>query len=126
MNHLLPIAQSLGWTIVHSLWQIALIWLVFNLFAWRLQRHNNTIYLFSLAAMSGAVVWSVCTFAEAYRRLALPAPGLTLALPETPAADPVFAGPASWRGHLLLYLMLALSPVTLFNLAAIGGLSLNS
>jgi len=50
---------------------------------------------------------------------------LAPALPETPAADPVFAVPASWRGHLLLYLMLALSPVTLFNLAAIerGGLT---
>lgn len=115
MNHLLPIAQALGWTVVHSFWQIALIWLVFKIFTWRLQRLNNTIYLLSLTAMFGAAVWSVCTFAAEYRRLVsyatnnpvmdspaeesmVSAVGLALHTPDSSVKD-MLAGIAGWFEH---------------------------
>jgi len=64
------IAQALGVAVVHSLWQIALIWLIFKALTWRLQHRNDAIYLLALAAMFASLVWSAATFAGEYQRLA--------------------------------------------------------
>lgn len=63
------LVQTLGFTVVHSLWQIALVWFVFKALTWRMQRHNNTTYLLALAAMLGSAVWAVATFSEQYQWL---------------------------------------------------------
>lgn len=64
------IAQALGLAVVYSLWQIALIWLIFKALTWRLQHRNDAIYLLALAAMFASLLWSVATFAGEYQRLA--------------------------------------------------------
>jgi len=63
------ITQALGFSVVHSLWQIALIWLIFKAMTWRLQQRNNAVYLLALAAMLTSAVWSAATFAIQYRLL---------------------------------------------------------
>jgi beta-lactamase regulating signal transducer with metallopeptidase domain len=63
------IVQALGLAVVHSLWQIALIWLIFKALTWRLQRLNNAVYLLALAAMFTSAIWSAATFKGEYRRL---------------------------------------------------------
>lgn len=85
MNHLLPVTQALGWTIVHSIWQIAAIWVVFRLLSWRLQRQNNAVYLLALGAMLVAVIWSAATFYAAYERFSLveTASSVSFSPPET-------------------------------------------
>ena len=60
--------QALGWTVVHSLWQILLVWLLFKAAAWRLQRRNNLVYLLSLLAMLVSVFWAGYTFLGEYQR----------------------------------------------------------
>lgn len=62
------------------------------------------------------VVWNVAfilALVNGVYRLVAP-------LPESPASPPLFAGPAAWSEHILLYVMLVLSPVTLVNLAAVA------
>ncbi len=63
------IIQALGFAVVHSLWQIALIWLIFKALTWRLQRRNNAVYLLALVAMFASLVWSAATFTREYQRL---------------------------------------------------------
>lgn len=61
------------------------------------------------------VVWNVAfilALVIGVRRFVAP-------LPEDPASPPLFVGPAAWSEHILLYVMLSLSPVTLVNLAAV-------
>lgn len=60
------IARSLGYSIVHSLWQITLIWFVFKTLAYGLHHHNRTVYALSLVAMLGSALWPGFTFVEDY------------------------------------------------------------
>lgn len=60
------IARSLGYSIAHSLWQIALIWGVFKILTYGLQRHNRAVYGLSLVAMFVSALWSGATFADNY------------------------------------------------------------
>ncbi|MFN0034840.1 MAG: M56 family metallopeptidase, partial [Saprospiraceae bacterium] len=70
---LAPFAQAFGWAVVHSLWQIALIWLVFKLLEWRLSRRHQAVYLLSLAAMFVSAIWAAVTFAGEFARATLAA-----------------------------------------------------
>lgn len=63
------VAQALGLALAHSLWQITLLWLLFKALTWRLQRHNDTVYLLALCAMLGALAWAAATFSTEYGRL---------------------------------------------------------
>lgn len=65
--------QALGFAVVHSLWQIALIWLIFKAMTWPLQRNNQAIYQLALLAMLASAVWAAATFTAQYRRLSLQA-----------------------------------------------------
>lgn len=62
-------SQALGWAIVHSLWQVTLIWLLFKAVTWRLEGHNNAVYLLSLAAMAAGTIWMAATFNTEYERV---------------------------------------------------------
>lgn len=68
------LATVLGWTILHSIWQIALIALVLKvLLNWTSKHAANVRYGLSLLAMLGALIWSASTFfteLEAYHVLA--------------------------------------------------------
>ena len=63
------IAQALGVAVVHSLWQITLLWLVFKAASWRLQHRNNVVYLLTLVAMLFSVVWAGLTFSTSLRQI---------------------------------------------------------
>ena len=63
------LAQAFGLTLVHSIWQIAVIWLIFRLLEWRLNRRHQSVYLLSLMAMLLSAVWSIATFAQEWARL---------------------------------------------------------
>lgn len=63
------IAQALGFTVVHSLWQITVIWLLFKAASWRLQHRNNAMYLLALVAMLLSGVWTVQTFSTVIREV---------------------------------------------------------
>lgn len=63
------LAQALGWAVLHSFWQIALIWLAFISLRWVFRHRNQWIYLLSLAAMSVPALWFAATFASQYARL---------------------------------------------------------
>jgi len=64
-----PLAQAFGLTVAHSLWQIALIWLVFKLLEWRLNAQHQAVYLLSLAAMFASMAWAIATFVREWTRL---------------------------------------------------------
>ncbi|MBC7775492.1 MAG: M48 family metalloprotease [Phycisphaerae bacterium] len=64
-----PLAQAFGFTLAHSLWQIALIWLVFKLLEWRLNTRHQAVYLLSLAAMLASTGWAITTFLHEWARL---------------------------------------------------------
>ena len=63
------LAQAFGLTLVHSIWQIAVIWLIFKLLEWRLNRRHQSVYLLSLTAMLFSAVWAVATFVQEWARL---------------------------------------------------------
>lgn len=71
MTHLIDsstiVAQALGWAIVHSIWQITILYLFFKAIAWVFHRHNNVAYVSALLTMSVAAVWSAATFIQEYR-----------------------------------------------------------
>ncbi len=67
------LAQALGWTVVHSLWQIAIIWIIFKALSWVLRGRNQVIYLLSLASMLASALWCSATFLAEYARLAMAA-----------------------------------------------------
>lgn len=62
------LAQALGWTLLHSIWQISLVFLVFKTFSWVYERYNRVGYVCALIAMSFASIWSCITFSSEYRR----------------------------------------------------------
>ncbi len=63
-----PLAQAFGFTVAHSLWQIALIWLIFKLLEWRLSHRHQAMYLLSMAAMLVSAIWAGVTFAAEWAR----------------------------------------------------------
>lgn len=68
--NLTPLAQAFGWTVVHSLWQIAIIWLVFKVLEWKLSRRHQAVYLLSLIAMLVSAGWAATTFMLEFDRAA--------------------------------------------------------
>ncbi|MBK8920470.1 MAG: M48 family metalloprotease [Saprospirales bacterium] len=62
-----PLAAALGWMIVHSLWQIALLYLAYRLLAWRLASRSAVLYYAALIAMAGSIFWAASTLAEAFQ-----------------------------------------------------------
>jgi beta-lactamase regulating signal transducer with metallopeptidase domain len=66
LHSFLPLIQAFGVTVVHSIWQIALIWLVFKLLEWRWNNHHQRIYGLALGAMLLTLGWSAWTFMEAW------------------------------------------------------------
>ena len=63
-----PIAKALGWSIVHSLWQV--IWialLVRIIFVFTSNRSANFRYVVSMFALSSCFGWFILTFSELYQ-----------------------------------------------------------
>lgn len=88
-------AQALGMTLLHSIWQIVLIWLVFRALQRAFHQQHQTVYLLSLAAMSAALVWSGLTFAY-YRELYAPVAGFWVnGGAQDLASAPVVSSPAA-------------------------------
>ncbi len=67
-TNLTPLAQAFGWTVVHSLWQIAIIWLVFKALEWKLSRRHQAVYLLALMAMLASTGWAATTFMLEFSR----------------------------------------------------------
>lgn len=63
---LLPFATALGWTLVHSLWQISLVYGLFWLLQHALSKHNVLIYNVSMLAMFLCAGWTIVTFQHEY------------------------------------------------------------
>ncbi|MEM9823909.1 MAG: M56 family metallopeptidase, partial [Bacteroidota bacterium] len=63
-------AELLGWTILHSLWQIALIAVVLKfLLSWTAQSDATVRYALSVSALLVATFWSAHTFSVEYQQL---------------------------------------------------------
>lgn len=80
------LAQALGWAVLHSLWQIAIIWLIFKVLSWFLRGRNQMIYGISLLAMFTAVLWFANTFSLEYTQISLDAKSAHLINPVPDAA----------------------------------------
>lgn len=85
------LAAAFGWTLVHSLWQIALIFLLFKIAAFLLRRHAEAMYAASLLAMLASAAWTAITFGLQVERLRPVANSSTeaLAMELAPAAAPL-------------------------------------
>lgn len=68
-TNLIPLAQAFGLMVTHSLWQIAIIWLVFKILEWKLSARHRVVYLLSLAGMLISAAWATVTFVGAWTRL---------------------------------------------------------
>jgi len=66
---LAPLIQAFGFAVIHSLWQIALVWCVFKLLERWLNARHQTVYLLSLTAMLISGTWALITFAQEWHRL---------------------------------------------------------
>ncbi len=64
------LTQAFGWAVLHSLWQIALIWLAYKALSWVFRGKNQVIYLLSLASMLVAALWFSGTFLGEYNTAA--------------------------------------------------------
>lgn len=62
------IIEALGWTLIHSLWQGALIAIVLTILL-LFMRHNSAQvkYFISFVALFGLIVWSAATFVRSYQ-----------------------------------------------------------
>ncbi len=63
---LLPFSTALGWTFVHSLWQISLTYGLFRLLQHVFSKQNVQIYNLSILAMFICAAWSAVTFQQEY------------------------------------------------------------
>ena len=62
---MLPITQAIGWTVLHSLWQITLIALLLKLLlVFVPQKKTNLIYFLSLIGLTASLVWVLATFSN--------------------------------------------------------------
>ena len=58
-------AELLGWTILHSIWQITLIALVLRLLlSWTAKQDATIRYALSISALVVAIFWSFNTFLD--------------------------------------------------------------
>ena len=72
-----PLINALGWTLLHSLWQVCLIAVIFSLVRLFVRRPTST-YRWALASLLLAVSWSSYTFIDLYE------PARTTASPISP------------------------------------------
>lgn len=63
----LAFTRALGWTVVHSVWQIACIFLIFKIIGWGLGHRNLMRYHCALLAMGACALWSASTFGNLYQ-----------------------------------------------------------
>jgi beta-lactamase regulating signal transducer with metallopeptidase domain len=63
------IIQALGWTVVHSFWQILVVFTLFKLGAWFINRNNRVQYGWALTTMGMVAIWSAFTFLHEFDRL---------------------------------------------------------
>ncbi len=67
----LPLGQALGWTVLHSIWQIAIICLGIRILLLFIPlRHSQIRYLFLLAGLIGTFIWSAYQFSYEWNLLA--------------------------------------------------------
>lgn len=64
------LAAALGWMVAHSIWQIALFYLLYRLGAWCWPQHSRRQYLLALVGMAGSAVAAVVTFAHTWEQYA--------------------------------------------------------
>lgn len=82
---LTPFMQALGLTVAHSIWQIALIWLIFKVLEARFVRAHLGVYRLALCALLVSAVWAVVTFSMEWARWSPPVDAWT---PVFEAASP--------------------------------------
>lgn len=63
------LAQALGLAVLHTLWQVALIWLVFKISSTLLKQRHQAVYWLAITAMLGAAFWFFTTFFAEFERL---------------------------------------------------------
>ncbi|MEO6038492.1 MAG: M56 family metallopeptidase, partial [Saprospiraceae bacterium] len=127
------LAQALGWTMLHSVWQIGLIYVLFRLLR-MLFRHNSAGYYGSLLAMTSSVVWAGLTFYATYRSRSghsganIPGIGPNPAIPvETGHPAPPMEA-SSWEpaltwleSHAMVFGCLWCAGILFFSLRLLGG-----
>lgn len=107
------LAAALGWMILHSIWQITLIYLLFRVAARIWRKHPRAIYHAALLGMAASAVWAVLTFCTAWENYqwsrgwnavpagenlpAVPAPEIAPLLPAVHVAD----APIPWHRQLV-------------------------
>ncbi len=62
-----PVGFSIGWAILHSLWQGLAVFLVWQLIRpFLIKKKASSIYIIHLLAMGGIAAWSISTFVNRY------------------------------------------------------------
>jgi beta-lactamase regulating signal transducer with metallopeptidase domain len=97
MNHtFLLLLRVLGDTLLQSLWQIALAYLLYKCFTWLLQDRNQWVYTAALTTMLACFGWSIATFSHLYHQeiqaQALQLEAAFVDIPGNPAALPAPVG----------------------------------
>lgn len=98
-----PFLQSLGYAIANSLWQTALVWLLYNTLALIPSLSAALRYRIAVAAQLTGLGWFLCTFRFYYRQYAS-----TSLLPshiDQQVSGPVFAGPASQYNGIIGWML---------------------
>ncbi|GAB3202917.1 beta-lactamase regulating signal transducer with metallopeptidase domain [Pontibacter aydingkolensis] len=130
------VVQALGWTLLHSLWQGALLAIILSLLMLALHRHTSkTRYTIAASALLFQVLVSAITFDHYYF---LPAPesvNASITLATAPATSVVIEAPASFSAnplgiakvyfeqHMPLIVTFWLMGLLLMALRFIGGLA---
>lgn len=77
------LARALGFAVVHSLWQIAFVWIIFRAITRFLRHRNNAVYLLALGCMLVSAVWATVTFSTEFRHMSQHAASIALDQPLT-------------------------------------------
>lgn len=68
------LAQAFGLAVLHTLWQIALIWLLYKIASTLLRQRHQAVYWLAIGAMLGASIWFGATFFSEFERLSAISP----------------------------------------------------
>lgn len=91
-----PIVDLLGWTLLHFVWQGALVAVLLAAALWALRRHApRTRYAVSLAALAGLLALPVATGVLLSKTAGSERPAAALAVADAPAAVESIAAPPS-------------------------------
>src|SRR5271154_1337598 len=99
----MEIFKAIGWTIIHSLWQVLLLFALFKFLLLMINKNNPTLRYYSgIGLLVVSLVWSVFTFNREYNSFSKTDAGTAvhMAVPAVHNSQPLVAGEKNRLGGI--------------------------